>query len=227
MMDSNASDHGVDGAALAKLLPELATLAVVAALTLDVVPPWLGVPAEDTVTWLVAVEAVMLMLMFSLVDVATRLRRPPPWWLGIAIAVGLLAVQPNMIGMLVAGWQLGLWVFLPLLWSLLERFRELWTLPNVGLVEKYRRRALSNGRVATAVIVGGLFITLLLGNAVLLDDEFDPELVIHAYGLLLLALFYLISAYDAWRVHRPAFAQKPRSLWPFLDIGETDRLDPL
>lgn len=197
-MDSNASDHGVDGAALAKLLPELATLAVVAALALDVVPPWLGVPAEDTVTWLVAVEAVMLMLMFSLVDVATRLRRPPPpWWLGIAIAVGL------------------------------ERFRELWALPNVGLLEKYRRRALSNGRVATAVIVGGLFITLLLGNAVLLDDEFDPELVIHAYGLLLVALFYLIPAYDAWRVHRPAFAQKPRSLWPFLDIGETDRLDPL
>ena len=210
-----------------KLLPELATFGVLAAIQFDALPQWLDLPMEDTVAWLVALEAATLFLMFTLVDVATRMRRPPPWWLGIAVVVGLVIIYPDVIALVVAGWQLGLWVFLPLLWSLMERFRELWTLPDASRIERFRRRALSNGRVASAVVISALFIATLLIHAALQSGEFDPDVVIYQYGVPLLAVFYLLAAFDAWRVHRPAFGIKPRSLWPFLDMGDTDRVDPL
>jgi hypothetical protein len=39
--------------------------------------------------------------------------------------------------------------------------------------------------------------------------------------------FYGIAAFNAWRVHRPSFAQRPRSLVPWLDKGEGTYLSPL
>lgn len=214
------SGHGL----MSKLFPELATLAVLLGLWLGASPAWLAVPVEDMTSWLVALEAATLLLVVALVDIASRLRQPPPWWAGLILIVGLLVVFPELIGLAIAGWQQGLWVFLPLLWSILERFRELWTLPGASSIEKLRRRALSWGRLCTAGVIFGLFVAILLGHALLLGDVFDPDEVVARFGLPLLGLFYLIAAFDAWRVHRPAFGQRPASLWPFLDDRSTSEI---
>lgn len=204
-----------------KLLPELATLAMLLGLWLGLTPEWLAIPVEEAVVWLVAIEAATLVFMVMLVDIATRLSAPPPWWLGLVLAGGLLIVSPDVLDMLVAGWQLGLWVFLPLAWSLLERLRELWTMPKASRLEKMRRRALSWGRLGTGMILLGLYVASLLGSAILLDQQFEPEAVFNLLALPMLSLFYLIAACDVWRVHRPGFTVRPCSLWPFLDVGDT------
>ncbi len=208
----------------AKLLPELATLLVLLGLWLGFLSQWLDIAVEDTVIWLVGIEAATVLFLVTLVDIATRLKSPPPWWTGVALVVGLLIIYPEVLGMLAAGWQLGLWVFLPLIWSLLERFRELWTMPRASQIEKYRRRALSWGRLVTGLILCGLFVAFLLGHAVVSDDYLDDEALFELLALPMLCLFYLIAAFDAWRVHQPGFARQPRSLWPFLDSGDTTRI---
>lgn len=216
-----SSSHGLP----AKLLPELSTLLLLVALWLGAMPAWLQLPVEDTVIWLTAIESGTLMIMVTLVDIASRLKKPPPWWLGILMIGGLLLLYPDLVGLVVAAWQLGLWVFLPLLWSLAERFRELWTLPGADRTEKIRRRALSWGRVGSAIVVAGLGILILLGHGIVQDSEtFDPDALFQRFALPLLALYFLFNSYDSWRVHRPGFMVKPRSLWPFFDDGATARL---
>ncbi len=117
-------------------------------------------------------------------------------------------------------------MFLPLAWSIVERLRELWTLPTTSTIEKLRRRALSWGRLGTATVMAGVYVAILLGHAVLLGDTFDPDALSARFALPLLCLFYLIAAFDAWRVHRPAFVQRPSSLWPFFDSGDTAKIEP-
>jgi len=39
--------------------------------------------------------------------------------------------------------------------------------------------------------------------------------------------FYGIAAFNAWRVHQTAFAQRPTSLVPSLDRGDGSYLSPL
>lgn len=206
---------------ISKLFPELTALAVLLGLWLGALPAWVEVSVEEMISWLVAIEAATLLFVVALVDIASRLRQPPPLWAGLILIVGLVIVFPDLIGLAVAGWQQGLWVFLPLLWSILERARELWTLPTARTIEKLRRRALSWGRLCTAGVLFALFVAILLGHAMLMGSAFDPEEVVARFGLPLLSLLYLIAAFDAWRVHRPAFALRPASLWPFLDDGST------
>ena len=208
-----------------KLFPDLATTALLLGMWLNLLPQWLTIPVEDAVVWLVGIEAGSVLFVVALVDIATRLSAPPPWWMGLALVVGMLIVFPEVPGMLAAGWQMGLWVFLPLAWSLFERFRDLWTMPQASEIEKFRRRALSWGRLGTGMILFGLFVAGLLGHALVLDDQFEPDAVFDMLALPLLCLFYLIAAIDAWRVHRPGFARRPRSLWPFLDGGDTMKID--
>jgi hypothetical protein len=40
-------------------------------------------------------------------------------------------------------------------------------------------------------------------------------------------VFYGIAAFNAWRVHQPAFAKRPTSLVPWLDRGDGTNLSPL
>ena len=218
---SSASDDGLVG----KLLPELATAAVLLGLWLNLLPPWLDLPLEDTVDWLVGIEAATLLFMVALVDVATRLKRAPPWWLGLVLIIGLVIVFPEIIALVVTAWQMGLWVFLPLLWSVAERLRELWTLPTARALEKMRRRALSWVRLSTGVVLFGVCVLVLLVRSVLSPDHDPGESIAHL-ALPLLCLFYLIAVFDAWRVHRPAFAARPRSLWPFFDDGASASIHP-
>lgn len=217
-----------DGASalLGKLLPELSILGVLLGLWLKLLPPWLGVPVEETVDWLVAVEAATLLFMVALVDLATRLGKPPPWWMGLLLMIGLLAVFPEVIALLVAGWQLGLWVFLPLAWSVLERLRELWTLPGASALEKLRRRALSWGRLVTGTVLFAVSVLILLAQVMLAPTDDHAGAAMGQIALPMLCLFYLIAAIDIWRVHQVNFTARPRSLWPFFDDGSTGCITP-
>jgi hypothetical protein len=208
------------------LLPELATLVVLVALLFGGVPQGWGLDLQQTPVLIAMIEGATVLLMWSLIDVATRLRAPPPWWLGVAIILGLLFAYPDVGSLLAWAWNQGLWVFLPVAWSVLERLRELWTLPRASRLEKLRRRALSGARVYTALFLGAGLVLAMLGNVVF-GSGFDGSAGwMQRLQLGLLCAFYAIAAADAWRVHRPAFERRPRMLWrPAHD--DTTHLDPL
>jgi len=169
-------------------------------------------------------DGATLMMSGTLVDIASRLKRAPPWWLAPIAVAAVLLLYPESFSMLQQAWSLGLWVFLPFAWSLLERVREIWTLPSASKLERIRRRALTFDRLYTALALAGLGIVVLLvllfAVGIALEDIFSP------FNLLWPMLaFYGINAINVIRVHRPSFTKSPRSLWPKFDGGEAARLD--
>lgn len=212
------------GSMLSKLLPELAVVATVAmflfapnyAYRLD--PEALGFAALS--------EGATLMLSATLIDVASRLRYAPPWWLGILIGAGILLMYPNALAMIQTAWVMGMWIFLPFAWSLIERIRALWTLPTASTIEKIRRRTLTFDRLYTALILGGICVAGMIINALQNDGSMEIGLGERALPWLMI-VFYTVAVLNVWRVHRSAFAKRPRSLWPWIDQGEATYLDPL
>ena len=204
-----------------KLLPELTSLAVLLVLAAGVAPSWAESSLHSAPTVLIAVEGAMLLLMWTLIDVASRLRKSPPWWLGLLIISALLLLHPDALTLLTWAWSQGHAIFLPVAWSVIERLRELWTLPRASRLEKFRRRALSNARVFTALYLAGLFVAGMLVNG-LIAGRFDVRAeTMQAAIAWLLIVFYAVAAFDAWRVHRPAFELAPRMLWRHSDDDTT------
>ena len=107
-------------------------------------------------------------------------------------------------------------------WSLLERIFELWTLPAASILEKLRRRTLSFDRLYTGLVVGGIGVAALVGNDLLYDGNIAMRSYRGAPSLAL--LFYGVATFNAWRVHRPAFALRPRSSRPWIDGGQATDL---
>ena len=201
---------------LPKLLPEL-TLTL-AALVLAVSPDRYGPRVRESLTAVVLVEVFFCMGQATLTDVATRLKRSPPWWLGILILGGIVLLNPDIIaitrGIFREGWP----VFVPYAWSLVERGRELWTMPRASRLEKMRRRALVSGRIAILLIVAGTAVAVMCVTYVIDSDNGGAAVLDRTAGWWLLVAFAL-ATYDVARVHRPAFAQRPRALF--------GRFDPL
>lgn len=210
-----------------KLLPEATTVGLLLVAASGLGPYWLLGSVHEMLFLLPLVEGATLMLMWTLVDLATRLAAPPPWWLGVLILAGLLLFYPDTLSMLRLAWDMGVWVFLPVAWSVLERLRELWTLPRASPLEKYRRRALSAGRLFGGLILGGGFTLMLLVHAIVTAQTivFSTELIDRLLVWVLIA-FYGLAAFDAWRVHQACFERKPRQLWRFAH-DDTAQLDPL
>ena len=212
------------GSMLSKLLPELAIVATVAMFLF----------APDYAHWLdpqalgfaAIAEGATLMLSATLIDVASRLRHAPPWWLGILIGGGVLVMYPDAIAMIQMAWAMGMWVFLPFVWSLFERLRELWTLPSASALEKIRRRTLTFDRMYTALMLAGIAIAMIVINAIFNDSNAAMDLIPRGVPWVMLA-FYAIAAGNIWRVHQQRFAKRPRSLWPKIDQGQATYLDPL
>lgn len=212
---------------LGKLIPELLACLNVLLVASPWAAGWLGMPGHEALVLICMVEFLSWMFMCTLIDIASRLRAPPPWWLGLLIAGGLLLLYPDMLGLLQMAWSMGVWMFAPIAWSLLERLRELWTLPRADRLEKLRRRALTFDRLYTGLVFAGAFTLQMLGSAIFSGTgSFDEQLgqMLLPYAL---ALFFAIAAFDVWRVHRPAFERKPLSLWPRFDGGQVEYLDPL
>lgn len=176
------------------------------------------------------VEAGAAMFMSTVVDVASRLQRPPRWWAVLLIALGILLMYPEELKALLDALAQGWWVALPVVATVGGRLGDLWTLPAQPPLEKQRRRALVFGRMYTIVVLAGAFMVPLLAEAAVVsatgwragEGYLMPSLL-----PLYAVAFYAICACDAVRVQRPAFAHKPRNLWPRFDQGETARLDPL
>ncbi len=210
----------------ARLLPECLSLAFALSLAGGVVPDWLGVSPMEVLHWVVLTEAATLMFLCTVVDVATRLRRAPPWWAGVLLCAVLLLVYPEVPRMVLAALHEGMWIALPFAWSILERLREIWTVPAQSKLEKLRRRALTFGRLYSGLVVAGLFALVTLGGIVHTGMDFlqDAMFVVAPWFIV---LFFGLSVFDTVRVHRPTFTARPRSLWHRIDAGQTAYLDPL
>jgi hypothetical protein len=207
-----------------KLLPELSMCVAIVMLAID--PGGLLAPEPHAIFLALAVEGASLMFFCTLIDVATRVRRRPPWWAIVAIVGFVFLMYPDLIDVLRLAWDAGLWVFLPLAWSLFERIRELWSLPGAPDAEKIRRRTLTFDRLWVGLVILAVAVACTLG--IMLASENGSD----AFGSPLLPVtvalaFYGAAAYNAWRVHRPAFAIKPTSLVPWLDRGDGTYLTPL
>lgn len=213
-----------NGAMLSKLLPELSVLLLAACIVFIPEARWR--PQPETFMLAVFADGATLMFSATLVDVASRLRRPPRWWLGVLICAGILIMYPDAIALLREAWTLGLWAFAPFAWSILERMRELWTLPSASTIEKIRRRTLTFDRLYTAIVVGGMATIGALLLAIENDGSFPSHLFQTAAPWVVM-VFYAIAAFNVWRVHTQAFAIRPRSLWPWIDQGQNNYLNPL
>ncbi len=222
----SAPDHG---RMLARVLPDALAAATVLALAWpgSWLAAWLPESASAAVAMAVMVEAATLMFLCTVVDVASRLRRPPPWWAGLLLCAGLVAVYPEVPRLLWQSLDAGWWVALPIALSIGERLAEIWTLPRATRLEKQRRRALTFGRLFTGLVLAGGFIACLGAETLLRQDGFGNTPLASALLPGFVAAFFAISAFDAVRVHRPAFAAAPRNLWPRFDRGESAALDPL
>jgi len=211
-------------AVLAKLLPELSVLLLVSLLLLA--PAWAWMIDRNALMFVAMADGATLLMSATLVDVASRLTRPPSWWLAPLALVGILLAYPEAIQLLKLGWSLGLWIFLPFAWSIGERVYEIWTLPLASPQERIRRRVLTFDRLYTGIVLAGLLIALLLIQLLVLGNSIDDLRIDERLPWLLL-VFYGINAGNVVRVHRPRFAQRPGSLWPGMDGGQGSSLDPL
>ena len=221
-MDSAKRD--LDSAMLGKLMPELSMC--LAMILLAVAPAsWLS-PQPEAIYLALVAEGASLMFFCTLVDIASRVRKRPPWWAIVLIVGFVFLMYPEMINMLVMAFEFGVWLFLPLAWSLLERIRELWSLPGAPDAEKIRRRTLTFDRLWVAIVIVGASVIVAI-PLVLASDEGVGVLAHPILPIGVALAFYGVAAFNAWRVHQPAFARKPTSLVPWLDRGDGTYLSPL
>jgi len=200
---------------LPKLLPELSlALAFLAAALL---PERVGPRLRETMFFVVIVEVMFCMAQGTLTDIATRMRKPPPWWLGVLIVAGVLLFTTPAVGITTGLVREGGWlVASPFLWSLVERGRELWTMPLAPRLERLRRRALVSGRISLVLVGGGVAVAAMCASY-LVDDVDGGGPFVERYAAWGLAALFGLASYDAWRVHRPAFARRPRALFGAFD----------
>jgi hypothetical protein len=216
--------RGSGSAVLGKVLPELSMCLSV--LWAVVAPGALLGPDPQVIYFVLAAEGASLMFFCTLVDIASRVKRRPPWWLMVLIVAGVLLMYPDLIGVLKMAFAAGMWVFLPLVWSLLERIRELWSLPTATKEERIRRRTLTFDRLWVGIVIAAAAVLGAVG-LVFLSEEGIGILAEPIVPATVALAFYGVAAFNAWRVHQPAFAERPRSLVPWLDRGEGTYLAPL
>jgi hypothetical protein len=139
--------------------------------------------------------------------------------------LGLLMLSPGSGELLGHALRWDSLLFLPFVWTLIERLRELWTLPQASVVEKIRRRTLVFDRLYLALVLGVL-VTLFGALAYFIfaiDLTSWPDCV----DLLIVWLFYAGACFNVWRVHQASYLARPRSLFPWIDQNEASDLRPL
>ena len=158
------------------------------------------------------IEAGLLILQLALVDMATRLDKQIPTGTLIAIAVVLTLFLGFPLEVLRAAWVMGLSVFVPLLFSIIERGAILRRMPERPRIEKIAARALISNRIVTAVLLIGSFVAAIVIVVVLTPREWPDE---SWPALAAGALYFAIAAFDDWRVRGRRFAENPRVLFGY------------
>jgi hypothetical protein len=212
------------GSFIAKFAPEASILL---SLTWTMFTPahWWQ-PGIEALWFGIQADVVMLMASCTLIDIASRLRCAPPWWIAPFAALGLLLLTPGLFGFVAYGFELSWLIIAPFLWSVVERLRELWTLPTATTLEKIRRRTLTFDRLYVGVIIA--VSGMVFGFAAYMVFDIELSTWINPAGLWIVWGFYAISCYNVWRVHRAAFANRPRSLLPkWMDQGDSTYLNAL
>ncbi|MEO8011621.1 MAG: hypothetical protein ABI650_08265 [Dokdonella sp.] len=180
-------------------------------------------------------EAVMLLLMAdamtmlgfaTLIDIATRLRKPLPYWLAVLVGAGALILSGYIVPAMELTWSQGAWIFVPFVWSIFERIRELWTMPNASRIEKIRRRTLVFDRLYVGVHMLWLSTAIVLLVLISGGSAFDLLSDTRSWVTVGIA-FYAVATFNCVRVHTARFAEQPSSLLPWFDKGDATCLDPL
>jgi hypothetical protein len=212
---------------LPALLPEVSATLVV---LWCIVAPWFGWRYDSGVLYaLMFAEVGSLMLNASLVDVATRLQRPPSIGWGLFIVLGLMVLNPISFSTIASSWSLGWMMFLPQGWSMVERFRRIWILPRVSKLDKIRTRALTFDRLYLGVHIAMLSLVSGFLYWAVNDYRGNPvDGVIFDIVLpWVLLVFFAANAWNTLRVYQDKFAKKPKSMMPWFDKGDATYLDPL
>jgi hypothetical protein len=207
----------------AKFWPELSVLLSITWVVLAPAHWWQ--PNLDAQWTGIAIDLVLLMGSATLIDVASRLQRAPPWWIAPIAVIGLIILSPGSGELLGLTFELSSLILLPFAWAVIERVRELWTLPAASVLEKIRRRTLVFDRVYVVLVLGVIAALFGLGVYVLFDMDLTSWL--SKVVLIIVWLFYAIACFNVWRVHQASFVQHPRSLLPWIDQNEASELRPL
>jgi len=208
-----------------RLLPELLLMLTAGALI------YAGADADakrlDALFIVAVLEGGMLMASATLMDLASRLKRPPVGWVAVVLVLGLLLTNPHIFTLLYATWiEGGLWIFVFFAWSIIERFSAMWTLPKAEPIEKIRRRTLTFDRLYVGLAMGLAFVAVWLLNVWQNDGSAQIDFGERALPWLVL-VYFLIASINVWRVHQPQFATRPRSLLPWIDQGQASDLSDL
>ena len=210
----------------ARVLPEILSLLLALAIALGMLPAQIHDSPQLVLQWVAMTEAVTLMFLCTVVDIASRLRRAPPWWVGLLLCAALLVLYPQVPQLMLEAMREGLWIALPFAWSILERLRELWTLPSQPRLEKLRRRALTFGRLYSGLVIAGIYVVSFFLDLTISPDGVAGG-VVEGLAPWFVAAFFALAVHDTLRVHRRAFAARPCSLWQRFDGEQTAYLDPL
>jgi hypothetical protein len=196
------------------------------ALAVALWPQGVGARLAESLYFVALVEVFFCMAQATLTDVATRLRKRPPLWAIVLVGGGLALLYPEVVTVTRAAFAQGWVVFLPFAWSLVERLRELWTMPGAPRLEKLRRRALVSGRMSLVIAVSG---AALAAAAVTywLDAAAGGFAMLGRTAGWWLAAAFAAAAFDVVRVHRSAFERRPRALFGRFDPLGVGDLSPL
>ncbi|WP_146151980.1 hypothetical protein [Ahniella affigens] len=170
---------------------------------------------------ILAIEAGFLLPQLTLTDVATRIRKRPPWWLIPPLAIGLIVLAPGgmeFVKVLLSNQPL---LLVPALWSVFHRARQLWELPGTPALTRMRVRALVNGRAN----VGGVMIIVMLALSIANTSgwPFASTLTQSNVHMAVMAMLYFAAtAFDSWRVGGAGFARSPKPLLKLDIIGVRD-----
>ena len=209
---------------LPKLLPEL--WMVGAALAVALWPERVGYPLREGLFFVAMVEVGFCLVQGTFTDLATCLRKRLSWWVVVLIVGGLALLYPEAVGLVRAAFAHGWAIFVPFLWSLCERLRELWTMPGASRLEKLRRRALVSGRMLLVIVFAGAAIAAA-GLTYALDAAGGGFAMLQRTAGWWLAAAFAAAAFDVVRVHRPAFERRPRALLRRFDPLGVEDLSPL
>ena len=182
---------------------------------------------DDRILWVtVVVEAIFLWPQISLVDIATRVRKRPPWWAIPPIVLGVMLFAPGASSMLPLLLDPAGMFFLPAAFSLWQRAQMLWTLPGQPVLVRERARAIMGGRMNIALAVAGPVFLVELGLSmyrVATSSTAGTSLLQDGITVYFVAaVYFLLAAFDHWRVGGASFARKPRPIlwWDYVGVRD-------